>query len=356
MLAARRHEHLVPRTRGQSGHEAADRACSDDSDAHARQPRPGSRATVDLVTTGLLLVDKPQGLTSHDVVARARRALTTRKIGHAGTLDPMATGLLTLGVGPATRLLTYLVGLDKTYETTMRLGSATTTDDAEGEVVTVSDPAAVAAVTVERLEAGIAALTGEIDQRPSSVSAIKVDGRRAYDRVRAGEEVELASRRVTISTFDVLAVRRTASSIEVDARIDCSSGTYIRALARDLGAGLGVGGHLTALRRTRVGPFDVADAVSLESLAERGASLLASPAEVAARLFPVLDVDAEQARDLGHGKLLTLSGQPDSEPVAAIERGAGGEHPDRLVALMSVRKGRGRTLVGFPYEQQEATQ
>ncbi len=264
----------------------------------------------------------------------------------------MATGLLTLGAGPATRLLTYLVGLDKTYETTMRLGAATTTDDAEGEVVSTAAPEAVAAVTDEALAAGIRALTGEIDQRPSSVSAIKVDGKRAYDRVRAGEEVELASRRVTISDFEVLAVRRSRDAIEVDARIDCSSGTYIRALARDLGAGLGIGGHLTALRRTRVGPFEVAHAVSLEALAEGGPSMLASPAEVAARLFPVLEVDAAQARDLGHGKLLSLPGQADSEPVAAIERGTGGEHPDRLVALISVRAGRGRTLVGFP--QQEA--
>lgn len=300
------------------------------------------------MTTGLLLVDKPQGLTSHDVVARARRALDTRKVGHAGTLDPMATGLLTLGVGSATRLLTYLVGLDKTYVTTMRLGAATTTDDAEGEAVSTADPAALAAVTDAALAAGIRALTGEIDQRPSSVSAIKVDGRRAYDRVRAGEEVELASRRVTIDAFEVLAVRRSEGAIDVDARIDCSSGTYIRALARDLGAALGIGGHLTALRRTRVGLFEVADAVSLEALAASGASLLASPADFAARLFPVLDVDAAQARDLGHGKLLTLPEQPDAEPVAAVERGMGGEHADRLVALISVRAGRGRTLVGFP--------
>ena len=309
--------------------------------------------------TGLLLVDKPRGLTSHDVVARARRALGTRKVGHAGTLDPMATGLLTLGADSATRLLTYLVGLDKTYETTMRLGAATTTDDAEGETVSTADPAVVAAVTDEQLARGIRALTGEIDQRPSSVSASKVDGKRAYDRVRAGEEVELASRRVTISAFDVLAVRRLASAdgaaIEVDARIDCSSGTYIRALARDLGAALGIGGHLTALRRTRVGPFAVADAVSLEALAEQGASLLASPAEVAARLFPVFEVDAAQARDLGHGKLLALPTQPDAEPVAAIERAAQSGHPDRLVALISVRQGRGRTLVGFPPDPSPAS-
>lgn len=308
------------------------------------------------MTTGLLLVDKPQGLTSHDVVARARRALGTRKVGHAGTLDPMATGLLTLGAGSATRLLTFLVGLDKTYETTMRLGVATTTDDAEGDVVAAASAADIAAVTDEQLAAGIMALTGEIDQRPSSVSAIKVDGKRAYDRVRAGEQVELASRRVTVSAFEVLAVRRSETAIEVDARIDCSSGTYIRALARDLGAALGIGGHLTALRRTRVGPFDVAAAVSLDALTEQGASILATPAEVASRLFPVLDVDSAQARDLGHGKVLDLSEHADAEAVAAIERGASGKHPDRLVALISVRKGRGRTLVGFPHDQQEATQ
>lgn len=309
------------------------------------------------MTTGLLLVDKPQGLTSHDVVARARRALGTRKVGHAGTLDPMATGLLTLGAGPATRLLTYLVGLDKTYETTIRLGAATTTDDAEGEVVSTADPAAVGAVTDAQLAEGIRALTGEIDQRPSAVSAIKVDGKRAYDRVRAGEQVELAARRVTISAFDVLGVRRLdtadGAAIEVDARIDCSSGTYIRALARDLGAALGIGGHLTALRRTRVGPFAVADAVSLEALAEGGPSLLENPAAAASRLFPVLEVDAAQARDLGHGKLLALPQHPDAEPVAAIERGSGA-HPDRLIALIRVRQGRGRTLVGFPQEHTSA--
>jgi tRNA pseudouridine55 synthase len=261
------------------------------------------------------------------------------------------------------------VGLDKTYVTTMRLGAATMTDDAEGEVLTTAEPELVAAVTDAQLAQGIRDLTGEIEQRPSSVSAIKVAGQRAYDRVRAGEDVELTSRRVTIGAFEVLAVRRIGSTdgaaIELDARIDCSSGTYIRALARDLGAALGIGGHLTALRRTRVGPFEVADAVSLEALAEGGTSLLDSPATVAARLFPVLEVDAAQARDLGHGKLLDLPGgvdgrgadgrRADAEPVAAIERGAGGEHPDRLVALISVRQGRGRTLVGFPNDSaQEA--
>lgn len=291
----------------------------------------------------MLLIDKPAGHTSHDVVARARRALGTRKVGHAGTLDPMATGLLTLGVGPSTRLLTYLVGLDKQYETTMLLGRATTTDDAEGEPLGIPAPAAaLAAVTDERLAQEVARLTGAIEQRPSAVSAIKVDGRRAYDRVRAGEEVELAARAVTVTAFDVLDVRRTGEGIEVDARIDCSSGTYIRALARDLGAALGVGGHLTALRRTRVGPFAVASAIDLDRLAEQGPSALLAAAAVAEQLFPVLRLDAQQAVDLGHGKKLDLAGREDAEPVAAVAEDG------RLVALVSVRRGVGRTLVGFP--------
>ncbi|HET8957232.1 MAG TPA: tRNA pseudouridine(55) synthase TruB [Microcella sp.] len=302
--------------------------------------------------SGLLLVDKPAGLTSHDVVARARRALGTRKVGHAGTLDPAATGLLTLGAGPATRLLTYLVGLDKQYTTTIRLGSATTTDDAEGEVLGAPAPAAaLAAVTDERMAAGVAQLTGEIEQVPSAVSAIKVDGRRAYDRVRAGEEVELASRRVTVSRFSIESVRRTPDAIEVDAVVDCSSGTYIRALARDLGRALGVGGHLTALRRTRVGPFTVSDptAITLDALVTAGengsaASLLASPADVAARLFPVLRTSDEQTRDLAHGKKLDGLDAPDASPVAAVDTAG------RLVALLSVERGRGRILTGFPQD------
>lgn len=295
----------------------------------------------------MLLVDKPAGLTSHDVVARARRALGTRKVGHAGTLDPLATGLLTLGVGPATRLLTFLVGLDKTYETTIVLGWGTTTDDAEGEPL--GPPArldVLDAVGDDRLAAAVAALTGPIEQVPSAVSAIKVDGRRAYDRVRAGEHVELAARAVTIAAFEVLAVRRLADGgrprIEVDARIDCSSGTYIRALARDLGTALGTGGHLSTLRRTRVGPFEVGAALSLEQLAERGAAALSPAGAVAERLFPVLRASDDQARDLGHGKKLALPDLGDAEPVAAID-GTG-----RLVALVGVRRGVGRTLVGFP--------
>lgn len=270
-----------------------------------------------MVPSGILLVDKPGGLTSHDVVARVRRAFGTRKVGHAGTLDPMATGLLVIGIEGATRLLTYIVGADKTYTATIRLGMTTTTDDAEGEMLTRAEPAAWDAVTDAAIAAGVAELTGRISQVPSAVSAIKVDGRRAYDRVRAGEEVVLAAREVEVSRFEVVAARRTDTWVDLDVVVDCSSGTYIRSLARDLGAGLGVGGHLTALRRSRVGAFDVAEAVDVDAL--DGAATL-TPAEAARRVLPVLDVTADEARDLRHGK--RLSGQASrlaETPAAAID-------------------------------------
>lgn len=260
----------------------------------APQPGPSPR--------GILLVDKPGGITSHDVVARARRALGTRKIGHAGTLDPMATGLLVLGVGAATRLLTYIVGLDKTYEATIRLGVSTDSDDADGVEVSRADPSILAALTDSVMTAAIADLTGPISQVPSRVSAIKVGGRRAYDLVRAGEEVELAARAVTVSRFDVVGVRRSDQEavVDLDVVVDCSSGTYIRALARDLGSALGVGGHLIALRRTHIGPFDVAAAVRE---IDPDAPLL-TDAEVATEVLGVFAVTAEEARDLRHGKRL----------------------------------------------------
>lgn len=282
-----------------------------------------------MVSPGILLVDKPGGLTSHDVVARTRRAFGTRKVGHAGTLDPMATGLLVIGIEGATRLLTYIVGADKTYTATIRLGVRTTTDDAEGEAIERADASAVDTVTDAAIVAGVAALTGAISQVPSSVSAIKVDGRRAYDRVRAGEEVELAARQVTVSRFEVLDTRREDDGIDVDVVVDCSSGTYIRALARDLGGALGVGGHLTALRRTRVGGFDIVDAVGIDELA--GATML-TPAEAAGRTMPVLPVSAEEAKDLRHGK--RLHGQAErlvASEVAAID-------PDgQLVGVVEAR-------------------
>jgi tRNA pseudouridine55 synthase len=291
------------------------------------------------VTSGLLLVDKPQGVTSHDVVARTRRLLGTRKVGHAGTLDPMATGLLLLGVDSATRLLTYLVGLDKEYTATIRLGVATDTDDAEGEVVDTRD---ASGVTDAAIAAGIGELTGAIEQVPSTYSAIKVDGRRAYDRARSGEQVELTARPVTIHAFELLASRRDGDAVDLDVRVACSSGTYIRALARDLGTGLGVGGHLTALRRTRVGPFAVAGAVPLPDPREHPEAVapeLLEPADVAAQLFPMVHLDADQTRDLAHGKRVELD-EPDTDLAAALT-------PDgRLAALIELRRGRARVLLG----------
>jgi tRNA pseudouridine55 synthase len=279
--------------------------------------------------SGILLVDKPGGITSHDVVARTRRAFGTRKIGHAGTLDPMATGLLVLGIEGATRLLTYLVGLDKTYVATIRLGAATTTDDAEGDVVATAASDALDAVTDERIAAGVAALTGRISQVPSTFSAIKVDGKRAYDLARAGQDVELRAREVTISRFEARDTRRQDGVIDLDVEVDCSSGTYIRALARDLGTDLGVGGHLTMLRRTRIGPFGIADAHALEALPDRPA--LRDPADIATLVLGRLDVSAEEARDLRHGKRLEgaagrIAGtnaaavDPDGALVGIVER------------------------------------
>lgn len=288
--------------------------------------------------TGILLVDKPGGLTSHDVVARARRALGTRKVGHAGTLDPMATGLLVLGVGSATRLLTYLVGLGKRYTATIRLGIATDTDDADGVPTLITDASGIARAAID---ARIADLTGELAQVPSAYSAIKVDGRRSYDRARAGEQVELAARPVTVSRFEVLAERREGGFVDLDVVVECSSGTYIRALARDLGTALGVGGHLTALRRDAIGPFEVADAVAAEAIVP---GALTAPAAVAARLFPVARLSPEQAVDLAHGKRVELGGE-DAPVVAAVAPG------ERLAGLVSLRGGVSRVLVNFPTEE-----
>jgi len=295
---------------------------------------------------GILLVDKPGGVTSHDVVARARRALGTRKIGHAGTLDPMATGLLILGVDEATRLLTYIVGLDKTYEATIRLGVATDSDDADGEITAATD---AGDLTSGAIAAAITPLTGRISQVPSTVSAIKVGGRRAYDLARAGEEVELTAREVTVSRFDVLHERISTGSatrigvVDLDVVVDCSSGTYIRALARDLGASLGVGGHLTALRRTRIGPFDVADAASIDAIAE---ATPLTPAAVAASVLGRLEVTADEARDLRHGKRLAeAAGRIADRSAAAID-------PDgALVGIVEKRGADLKSAMNMPEEQ-----
>lgn len=257
------------------------------------------------VPPGLVVVDKPPGLTSHDVVGRLRRILRTRRIGHAGTLDPMATGVLVCGVGRATKLLGHLALDTKAYTATIRLGAATSTDDAEGELIPGADPAAV---TDAAVVTGIAALTGEIMQVPSSVSAIKIDGERAYARVRAGEDVVIPARPVTVSTFELLDRR----GADLDVRVECTSGTYVRALARDLGAGLmvdgtGVGGHLTALRRTRVGPFVLDHARTLAEL-EADPELSLSLDDAVTVAFPRRDLDDDAAADVRHGRPLAASG------------------------------------------------
>ena len=298
-----------------------------------------------MIASGLLLVDKPGGWTSHDVVARVSRLAGTRKVGHAGTLDPMATGLLILGINSSTRLLTYIVGADKEYLATIRLGATTTTDDAEGEIIERAAAGALDAVSDDAIRDGIAALTGEIEQVPSAVSAIKVDGKRAYARVRAGEEVVLQPRAVTVSEFELLGTRRLAEAVDLDVRVVCSSGTYIRSLARDLGAGLGVGGHLTALRRTRVGAYDVREVGDLDTL-DPGTALIPA-ADAASRLFERLELTEQQAIDLTHGRRIHVADRevPGGEPVAAIAPSG------HLVGLIEFRGKEARTLVNFPTDE-----
>ncbi len=253
---------------------------------------------------GLVIVDKPAGMTSHDVVGRCRRLFGTRKVGHAGTLDPMATGVLVVGIERATKILGLLTATDKTYVATIRLGQSTSTEDAEGEVLqTVS----AAHVTDEQIEDAVAALRGEIDQVPSAVSAIKVDGERAYKLVREGKAPELAARRVRIERFTVDAVRRVEEFVDVDVTVDCSSGTYIRALARDVGATLGVGGHLTALRRTKVGRYGLDEARTLEQLTD--AAELSYSLDAACLLgFPRRDLTDAETEDTRHGRALAPAG------------------------------------------------
>ncbi|NGN69850.1 tRNA pseudouridine(55) synthase TruB [Streptomyces sp. A7024] len=267
---------------------------------------------------GLVIVDKPSGLTSHDVVGRLRRLARTRRVGHAGTLDPMATGVLVIGVEKATRLLGHLALTEKEYVATIRLGQTTVTDDAEGDIV---ESAGAADLPPGALDAEIAELTGDIMQVPSKVSAIKVDGKRAYKRVLDGEDVELPARPVTVYAFALHEAREGRAGdgtpvTDLDVTVECSSGTYIRALARDLGAALGVGGHLTALRRTRVGPYGIDGARTLEQLeeaAEAGELPVLPLADAAAAAFPRWDVDAEQARLLSHGVRIAWPAEVESE-------------------------------------------
>ncbi|GAA1286261.1 tRNA pseudouridine(55) synthase TruB [Brachybacterium alimentarium] len=285
---------------------------------------------------GILLVDKAPDRTSHDVVARVRWLLHTKKVGHAGTLDPMATGLLILGIGQGTRLLTHLVGLDKTYEATIRLGRSTVTDDREGEAIGEHHEAT--GLTDAEIEAQLQQLRGDIQQVPSTVSAIKVDGQRAYARARAGEDVQLAARPVRISRFEITARRETEGHLDLDAVVTCSSGTYVRALARDLGAALDVGGHLLALRRTSVGPFSVDGALHVPARGEGDDVELPLPGlgETAGRVLPVLTVDEQAARELADGK--RIARDQDPSPASASEGEPSGPRPargaDDLVAAL----------------------
>ncbi|GLW98019.1 tRNA pseudouridine(55) synthase TruB [Microtetraspora sp. NBRC 16547] len=294
--------------------------------ANARRTPPPS---------GLIIVDKPADWTSHDVVGKMRGIAGTRKVGHAGTLDPMATGVLVVGVEKATRLLGHLALTEKVYDATIRLGASTNTDDAEGEIVATT-PAGH--VTDEDVRKGIEALTGEISQVPPQVSAIKVNGERAYKLARAGEDVELAARPVTVYGFEVTAIRREGDVVDVDAVITCSSGTYIRALARDLGNGLGVGGHLTRLRRTRVGPYTIESARTIEELSRECAILPMADAVAAA--FPRRDVTEEEARLVAHGGRLPAAGL-GSGPIGVFA-------PDgTLLALVEERGRTARPLAVF---------
>jgi len=283
-----------------------------------------------VTTSGLIVVDKPAGWTSHDVVARLRRLAHTRRVGHAGTLDPMATGVLVVGVEKATRLLRYLALADKGYTATIRLGQATTTDDAEGELI-ASAPAS--AVTTDQLTAATAALMGELEQVPSAVSAIKIMGKRSYARVRAGEDVVLAPRSVQVFRFEPTASRPLTGGdlLDIDVIVECSSGTYVRALARDLGARLGVGGHLTALRRTRVGPFRIEQAATLDELAQRADPVTLSLLDAVRAAMPVRSVSTGEARELAFGRSIPPIGQsgtyaacviPDGSVIALLEETA----------------------------------
>jgi tRNA pseudouridine55 synthase len=301
------------------------------------------------VASGLVIVDKPPGMTSHDVVARIRRLAGTRRVGHAGTLDPMATGVLVIGVEKATRLLGHLALTEKEYSGTIRLGQATDSDDADGEIVAT---AAAGGVSAAALTAAARHLTGQIQQVPPGISAIKVAGKRAYRLTREGAAPRLAARTVTVTALTILAVRPLGDLVDVDVEVTCSSGTYIRAIARDLGAALRVGGHLTALRRTRVGPYRLSAAATLDELA---ASLLVIPlADAAAAAFPRRDLSADEVAMIAHGVRLPAAGgttagsKPDTAPGAAPGGPVAAFGPDgELIALLTEQDGQARSLAVF---------
>ena len=288
---------------------------------------------------GFLVVDKEPGMTSHDVVAIARRALGTRKVGHAGTLDPMATGILVLGFNNGTRLLQYITDGDKSYQATVVLGAATVTDDFEGEVISTAD---TSAISDEQIHEELSKMRGTIMQRPSSVSAVKIAGERAYDRVRSGEAVVLPSREVTLSQLDVLAIRRIEKGIEVDIEVTCSAGTFIRAIARDCGDALGVGGHLNSLRRSGVAGFGLDGAVSLEQLKGGDFSTL-DLADVARATFPVREIQLDEKHELSFGR--TLVANPNDQIHAGITAA------NELIALLSNVDGKAKPIAVFAAAQ-----
>jgi len=288
-------------------------------------------------------------MTSHDVVARVRRLAGTRRVGHAGTLDPMATGVLVVGVEKATRLLGHLTLTEKEYQATIRLGQSTVTDDAEGDVLAPGEAAAVdaAAIPAAELLSALSGFVGQISQVPPRISAIKVDGQRAYRLTRSGAAPELAARPVTVSRLELIASRPAESGLlDVDVEVTCSSGTYIRAIARDLGTALGTGGHLTALRRTRVGPYRIDQARTLDQLAERFE--MTPLAQAAAAAFASLTLTADQARLVSHGARLPVttvtavsSGRSADDPVAAFDSDG------NLTALLVEQDGEMRPLAVF---------
>jgi len=287
------------------------------------------------MTDGFLVVDKAPGMTSHDVVAVARKALGTRKVGHAGTLDPMATGVLVLGFGNGTRLLQYITDGDKSYTATIVLGVATVTDDREGEVISEVD---ASQITDAQIKSGLAKMIGEIAQRPSSVSAVKVGGERAYDRVRAGEVFELAARTITISVLNILEIRRLGARIEIDTDVTCSAGTFIRAIARDLGTDLQVGGHLSALRRTRVAGFPISQAISFEDLKAQSFTPL-ELADVARATFQVRELALDEVLELSFGRPLSVNA---TEAIYAAL-----SPDDRLIALLKNESGKAKPIAVF---------
>jgi tRNA pseudouridine55 synthase len=284
---------------------------------------------------GFLVVDKEPGMTSHDVVSVARRALGTRKVGHAGTLDPMATGILVLGFNNGTRLLQYITDGDKDYSATIVLGAATVTDDAEGEVISTVD---ASGITDQQINDELVKMKGVISQRPSSVSAVKIDGERAYDRVRSGEEVVLPSREITISSLEIIQIRRLDERIEIDIEVTCSAGTFIRAIARDCGDGLGVGGHLNSLRRTRIAGFGLDRAVTLEQLKSKSFESL-DIADVARATFAVREIGLDEKIELSFGR--ALEANQDTKIYAGIDSS------NQLIALLQNVDGKAKPLAVF---------